>query len=233
VIELACNAGAVALPFAPVVTVAVSPPANVPPGPVAGAEKVTLAPLTAFPFASRTVAVSGTAKVVAMVTLCGVPAVAEIEAAGPAVLVRVNAAEKSSADATTWYVPALALAVSDEANTAPAASVTPLVVSPPAKAPLGPVDGAAKVTLTPGTGLPAASLTTAWSVAAKVVKTVVLCGVPAIAVMLAAAPADTEMPLWVAVNVPLPGTVAVMDCVPAVLSVTLKVWLPASAAANV
>ena len=40
--------------------------------------------------------------------------------------------------------------------------------------------------------------------------------------------AFTTMPLWVPVIVPVTVSVAVIDCVPAVLSVTEKTWTPAS-----
>ena len=52
-----------------------------------------------------------------------------------------------------------------------------------------PVAGAAKVTATPLSGLPAASLTSTCSGTAKGARTVVLCGVPPVAVMVDAVPA--------------------------------------------
>ena len=66
--------------------------------------------------------------------------------------------------------------------------VTAVVVNPPAKVPLAPLVGAVKVTVTPLTGLLLASLTVADSAVAKLVFTVALCGVPAVAVMLAGGP---------------------------------------------
>jgi hypothetical protein len=85
VVPLAVNTGAVATPEALVVTIAVlDPPANVPLAPLAGAVKVTVAPETAFPNASVTVAARLVAKAVWMAALCGVPAVAVIAAAAPA-----------------------------------------------------------------------------------------------------------------------------------------------------
>ena len=46
---LAVTAGAVATPLAPVAAVVVFLPANVPPGPLVGALKVTVTPLTGLP----------------------------------------------------------------------------------------------------------------------------------------------------------------------------------------
>lgn len=63
------------------------------------------------------------------------------------------------------------------------------VFTPLAKAPLAPLAGAVKVTVTPLTGLLNESFTVACSWVANAVLTAALCGVPAVAVMLAAAPA--------------------------------------------
>ena len=80
---------AVATPDAFVVAVAVlAPPVNVPLAPVLGAVNVTVAPLTGLPPASFTVACSAVAKAVLITALCGVPAVAVIEAGAPAVFVK-------------------------------------------------------------------------------------------------------------------------------------------------
>ena len=57
---LAAKAGAVAMPEELVTTVAVLlPPGKVPPGPDAGAAKVTATPLTTFPNESDTIAARG------------------------------------------------------------------------------------------------------------------------------------------------------------------------------
>ena len=61
-------------------------------------------------------------------------------------------------------------------------------VADPLNVPLAPLPGAVKVTEAPETGLPLASFTVACSAVPNAVFTVVLCGVPAVAVMLAAAP---------------------------------------------
>ncbi len=63
------------------------------------------------------------------------------------------------------------------------------VFTPPAKVPLAPLAGTVKVTVAPLTGLFPASLTVACSCVAKAVLMTALCGVPAVAAMLAGAPA--------------------------------------------
>src|SRR6267143_491288 len=83
---LAVNVAAVATPCVFVVAV-FYPPANVPLAPLAGAAKVTVAPLTALLKESLTVACSCVANAVLMAALCGVPAVAVIVDGGPAKLV--------------------------------------------------------------------------------------------------------------------------------------------------
>jgi hypothetical protein len=59
-----------------------------------------------------------------------------------------------------------------------------VTVAEPAKLPLAPLTGAAKVTEAPLTGLLLASFTVACSAVANAVPTVALCGVPAVAVMV-------------------------------------------------
>jgi len=75
-----------------------------------------------------------------------------------------------------------------------AAVATPLalvvaVLTPPAKVPLAPLVGAANVTTTPLTGLFEESRTVACSAVANAVLMATLWGVPAVAAMLAGAPA--------------------------------------------
>src|SRR5258706_14507112 len=82
---LAVKAGAVAIPLALVITVALPP--NVPDAPDNGAAKVTLAPAIGLLDASLTVACSPVANAVEIGALCGVPAVALMLAGAPAVLV--------------------------------------------------------------------------------------------------------------------------------------------------
>ena len=77
----------VATPLALVVAV-LTPPANVPLAPLAGALKVTVTPLNGLPPLSFTVAAKGAENAVPIVALCGVPLVAVMEAAGPGLFVR-------------------------------------------------------------------------------------------------------------------------------------------------
>jgi hypothetical protein len=84
----AVNTADVATPFAFVIAVS-TPPANVPLGPVcAGAVNITVTPVSGFPPASLTVAMSVAANAASIGALCGVPLDAEIE--GDAVAVTVT-----------------------------------------------------------------------------------------------------------------------------------------------
>ncbi len=82
----------------------------------------------------------------------------------------------------------MVLAVKAAAVATPSALVV-AVFTPPAKVPLAPLAGALKVTVTPDTGLPKASFTVAARFVANAVLTVAVCGVPAVAVIAAGAPA--------------------------------------------
>jgi hypothetical protein len=73
------------------------------------------------------------------------------------------------------------LAVNAGAVATPLAAVVAVAGLPPAKVPLAPLAGGVNVTRTPATGLPD-SATVAWRFVGKTVFTVVLCGVPAVAV---------------------------------------------------
>ena len=83
------------------------------------------------------------------------------------------------------------MAVNAGAVATPLLFVTPvpLAVPVPANVPLAPFPGAVNVTVTPLNALPLASFTVACSPVVNAVFTVALCGVPAVAVTLAAAPA--------------------------------------------
>ena len=76
-------------------------------------------------------------------------------------------------------------------NTVEVATPLALVVAVllPAKLPLAPDAGAVNVTVTPCTGLPPLSFTVATSGAANAVLMAALCGVPLLAVIVAAVPA--------------------------------------------
>jgi hypothetical protein len=80
------------------------------------------------------------------------------------------------------------LAVKTAAVANPCASVV-ATFTPPANVPLAPVVGAVKVTFTPLSGLLPASFTVACSWVANAVLIVAFCGVPAVAVIFAGAPA--------------------------------------------
>jgi hypothetical protein len=84
---LAVKTADVATPDAFVVAV-LTPPANVPLAPLAGAVNITITPLTKFPPESLTVTTSGVEKAVLMVVLCGVPLVVVIDDGIPTVLLR-------------------------------------------------------------------------------------------------------------------------------------------------
>ena len=85
------NVAAVATPLLLVVAaVVLTPPVKIPLAPLAGAVKVTVAPLTALLLASLTVAASAAPKFVLTVALCGVPAVAVMLAGGALFTVRVK-----------------------------------------------------------------------------------------------------------------------------------------------
>jgi hypothetical protein len=91
----AVRIGEVARPFASVVTLAVADGgvvAKVPLAPDAGAVNVTVAPLTGFEPLSTTVATSGAANAAPTTALCPDPLVGVIDAAAPAVLVRLKLA---------------------------------------------------------------------------------------------------------------------------------------------
>src|SRR5215472_15074421 len=177
------------MPLALVVAV-FAPPANVPLAPLAGAANVTITPLTALPPESFTVAWSCIANAVLTVALCGVPAVAVIEAAVPAVLVneKLAGAATPATVAVTVYDPAVESAVNVAEVATPNAFVV-AVLTPPANVPLAPLGGALNVTVTPLTGLVLASLTVTTNRAPNAVLMVALCGVPLVAVTLAGVPA--------------------------------------------
>jgi hypothetical protein len=86
-IVFAVNAGARATPDAFVTVLYVRLPSNVPLAPLDGAVKVTAAFATALLFPSTTCTCNPAAKLVFTIALCGVPPVAVIAPAAPAVFV--------------------------------------------------------------------------------------------------------------------------------------------------
>src|SRR4029077_16223315 len=129
-------------------------------------------------------------------------------------------------EAVTAYTPATVLAVNvvpacPLASVAATTFVVLLLNIPP-----GPLLGAVKVTVTPLTGLPKPSCTSAIKGFANAIPTLVLCPEPENAVIAAADPADTvifpEEPVTELVTV----SVAVMIWLPAVFNVALNAAEP-------
>jgi len=93
-------------------------------------------------------------------------------------------------DAVTLYAPATVLAV-NAALALPLASVVVVKLGFPPKFPLGPLTGAANVTLAPLTGFANASATSATSGLPNAILTVVLCPDPENTLIEAGVPATT------------------------------------------
>src|SRR5712691_11650599 len=189
-VAFAVNVAEVATPLALLVAV-FTPPAKVPLAPLPGAVNVTTTPLTGLFPASVTVATKGAVNAVLIAALCPDPLVTTTLAAGPTVFVseKLAGVATPATDAVTLYgPPAVAFAVNVAEVATPLALVV-AVFTPPAKVPLAPLVGAVNVTNTPFTGLFPASFTVACSCVANAVLIAALCGVPAVAVMLAGAPA--------------------------------------------
>src|SRR5260221_8348372 len=126
---LAVKAGAVAIPLALVITVALPP--NVPDAPDTGAAKVTLAPAIGLLDASFTVACNAVANEVEIGALCGVPAVALMLAGAPGVLVIEKLAGATPLTvAVTEYEPAAVWSVNGGAGAAPMALVVTVALAP-------------------------------------------------------------------------------------------------------
>jgi len=176
----------VATPLA--LVTAVLPLVNVALAPDAGTANVTVTPLTGLFPASFTVTCSAVPNAVLITALCGVPAVAIMDAADPEVLVRVKLAGVVTPEtlAVTLYEPVVELAVIAEDVATPLALVT--AVFPLTKVALAPEPGTAKVTVIPLTGLFPASFTVTWSADPNAVLITALCGVPAVAVIDAGVP---------------------------------------------
>jgi hypothetical protein len=146
--------------------------------PVAGAANVTLTPDTGLPPESVTTATSGAPKAALMGVLWPLPLTTAMFVGAPAVFERVKVAELATplAVAITLYDPTVPLAVSAGEVAFPFASV--VTVADPLNVALAPLWGAVNVTLTPGTGLPPPSLTTATNAAAKALLIWAVCPPP-------------------------------------------------------
>jgi hypothetical protein len=164
----------VARPVAPVTTVVVTEPPKLAVAPEEGAVKVTEAPGTEFPKESFTVAASGVEKPVLMVGLCGVPPVAAIENGMPGLFVSGKDAGPvaSGAVAVMLNAPAAVPAVKDAVVACPFVPVTAVVEGWPPNVAVAPEPGAAKVTVSAGTGLLNESSTVATNGLANAVFTV-------------------------------------------------------------
>ena len=184
---LAMTVGDVATPEPLVLTFAVVEPANVPLAPEDGAVKVTVTPETGFPPESSTVAANGLAKFVFTFAFWPPPPVAAILAAGPGIFVseKLAGVATPATVAATLYDPAELFAAKVGEVATPEALVVALTDNEPAKAPLGPEDGAVKVTVTPETGFPPESSTVAVNGLANELLMATLWPLPPVAAMLA------------------------------------------------
>jgi hypothetical protein len=160
--------------------VVLEPLANVPDAPLPGAANVTVVPGTGLPAASITSATNGLGNALPTVADCPEPDTTETEDGAPGALVRLKLAPLAPvADALTDYPPALLLAVNVLAVACPSLPVVAVVVAVPlTNVPEAPLPGALKVTLTPGTGLPAESVTCATNAPANALPTVADCPDP-------------------------------------------------------
>jgi hypothetical protein len=180
------QAGLVAIPTLSVITEPED--ANVP-APLLTA-KVTATPLTALPCASVTVTEGAVPTTVPTVALCGFPDRTAIRAAAPATPVAVKV--------TGEPLNPVAVAVSVFAPTVVPKVQAGLVAIPPLSVITAPEDAneppplpTAKVTGTPLTALPCASVTTTEGAVATAVPTVALCRSPDRTATRVAAPANT------------------------------------------
>jgi hypothetical protein len=165
---------------------------NSPDAPDPGAVNVTFTPETGLLPASFTVTASAFANAVLIVADCGVvPAFAVMVEGGTAVFVseKFTVVRPVAAAVTVYGPPAVAFAVNGADATPDAFVATVIVAVLLLNTPDAPDPGAVNVTFTPLTALFPASRTVAWSGVANAVLIVALCGVPAVAVMLAAGPA--------------------------------------------
>src|SRR5262245_14282717 len=98
--------------------------------------------------------------------------------------------------------------------------------------PVGPVVGAVKVTITPGTGFPYSSRTTTDSGVANAVPGRACCGGPAVAVTVLAAAGATRTAAMPPIEQPTTSATATVQA-PAVANSTLKLCVPLSTAVKV
>ena len=197
----------VAMPFTSVATLIVDVPfENVPLAPVAGAVKVTDAPVTGLLLASLTMACSEFVNVEPIVMLCELPAIAIMLAGGAELLVRLKLAvgvTPAALAVTRYGPPGMPLAVNGAEASPVLAEATVIVAVPFENVPLAPLAGAVNVTCTPLTGLLLPSVTLACRAVVNTVLTVALCEAPAVAVMFAAGPGLLVSEKFAAASVPV------------------------------
>ena len=166
---------------------------KVPEAPEPGAVNVTFTPLTGLLPASFTVTANGFANAVLIVADCGVVPAFAVMLAGVAVrLVRekLTVVRPVAAAVTVYGPPAVAFAVKGADATPDAFVATVIVAVLLPKTPEAPEPGAVNVTFTPLTGLLPESFTVTANGLANAVLIVADCGVvPALAVIVFAAPA--------------------------------------------
>jgi hypothetical protein len=173
---LAVRAGALAIPPALVIAVAAADPEKAALAPVPDAVNVTVTLLTGLLLVSFTAACSAVAKAVFIVALWGVPKTAATLAGGPGRFVKLKLAGVATlgALAVTVKLPAWELAVKAGAAAIPLALVAAVAVADPLNEPVAPVVGAAKVTVTPLSGLLLPSFTVACKAVVNAAFTVAL-----------------------------------------------------------
>jgi hypothetical protein len=166
-----------------------------PDAPDPGAVNVTFTPGTGLFPASVTVATKGAPNAVLIAVLCPEPLVTTTFAAGPTLFVSekfAGVATPATAAVTVYGPPAVAFAVNEAAATPDAFVATVIVAVLLLKTPDAPDPGAVNVTFTPATGLLPASRTVACKAVANAVLIAALCGVPAVAVIVAGGPVTVK-----------------------------------------
>ncbi len=166
-VAFAVSVGDTACPFAAVTEVVVATPPNVALAPVLGAVNVTVTPGARLPNASVTLTASGFGNAVLTEVLWPLPLTTAMAAGGPAAFVNAKFAGVAEGTlATIVYAPVMVFGAGAVVVVAwPFDPVTAVVVADPAKAAVAPdaATCAVKVTVTPGTGFPPASVTVATS----------------------------------------------------------------------
>jgi len=146
------------------------------------AAKLTLTPATGFPYVSVTVTDGAVPTDVPTVAVCPSPTLATMFAAAPTVPVAVNDVLSAPTLAVSVFAPTAVPRVHEPTVATPLASVVaglPVTLPSPE---------AAKLTLTPATGFPYASVTVTAGAVPTAAPTVAVCPSPALTTMFAGAP---------------------------------------------